>query len=74
MDNELEIVSNNPAAISSEVPAAPSALRTVAPAACGFAAGILAGYGIFKAIEILVKKRNAKKAAQAVEASEKTEE
>lgn len=42
----------------------PSILRTVAPAAGGFAAGVLAGYGIYKWVEYLIAKHKAKKAAE----------
>lgn len=67
MDNELEIVSNNPVAIpevSPEVKPVNNALRTVAPVAGGFAAGILACYGIYKVVNWLIAKHKAKKAAK----------
>ena len=67
MDNELEIVSNNPVAIpevSPEVKPVTNALLTVAPVAGGFAAGILAGYGIYKVVTWLIAKNKAKKAAK----------
>jgi flagellar biosynthesis/type III secretory pathway M-ring protein FliF/YscJ len=55
----------------------PSILRTVAPAAGGFAAGILAGYGIYKLVEHLIAKHKDKKAAEnakSVNEEPKTEE
>lgn len=72
MDNNIEVTSNNPVFIPEEVTTLEpvktnGVLRTVAPVAGGFAAGILAGYGIYKLVDKLIAKYKAKKAAAKIE-------
>lgn len=74
MDNNIEVTSNNPVFIPDEVTTVEpvkttsnGVLRTVAPVAGGFAAGLLAGYGIYKLVDKLIAKYKAKKAAAKIE-------
>lgn len=79
VNNELEIVPNNPVEIPVEVSSTPvvkpNTLKTVATVGGSFAAGMVAAYGIYKVVEFLIKRKKAKKAEKIeVEEAPKTEE